>query len=242
VIRYKKRVSFGRGWVGAILLLFLVLGLMATFVQAQLVQHGFHCVTPGVSQEDKETGEGQSPTQPGQLRVDIHHEPGDPTATFKFYNVGSQPCSITDIYIQDGHLCTLLYLIDKDDPLGGPYGDQGVDFSIGATPGNLPDWQYADPEFYATKQFSSDSDPPVSPWGINQGEWLEAIYSVQGGATVYDIEAEVGQGILRIGYHVQSFGDGKSASFVNNLEQIPEPSTVLLLGLGGLALIKKFRK
>jgi hypothetical protein len=207
------------------------------FSQAQLVKHGFHSVTPGVSEADKTIGEGQ-------LRVDIHHELGDLTATFKFYNVGTQSCSITDIYIQDGHLCTLLYLIDRDDPAppGEPPGDPLVDFSIGATPGNLPDGQYANPPFVATKQFSSDSDPPVQPWGIGPGEELRAIYSVQQGATVYDIEAEVGQGILRIGFHVQSFGDGKSASFVNNLEQVPEPATVLLLGLGCLIFLKKRKK
>jgi hypothetical protein len=134
-----------------------------------------------------------------------------------------------------------LYIVDKDDPAGGPYGDPGVDFEIGATPGNLPDAQYATPPFVATKRFSMDSDPPVQPWGINPGEWLEAVYSIDPSKTVYDIDNEIDAGLLRIGYHVQAFSDGKSASFVNNTEGIPEPASILLLGLGGLALIKKRR-
>jgi hypothetical protein len=176
------------------------------------------------------------------LRLDVTHHAGETTATFRFYNLnndGSQPCVITDIYIDDGQLESLLYLVDKDDPPGGPFGDPGVDFSIGATPGNLPGGQYADPPFVATKQFSCDSDNPITKWGIHEGHELIAVYSVNQGTTLYDIEQEILNGDLRVGYHVQAFGDGASASFVN---VVPEPATLLLLGLGGLALIKKSKK
>ncbi len=230
-IRRESRVNQRKefiilGWAGiGVILLILALGGDGGRVQAQYVYHQFHSITPGISQDDKQAGESQ-------LWLEIHQEEGSSLATFKFYNDGLLHCSITDIYIQDGHLTSLLYLTN------GP----GVSFSIGATPGNLPDGQYADPPFVATKKFSSDSDPPVQPWGINEGEWLMAYYSVQEGADVYDIDDEIDQGILRVGFHVQAFDDGKSASFVNNLQGVPEPASVLLLGLGGLALLKKYRK
>ena len=234
---YRKHIVFGGGW-GVVILLALALSWDGGPVQAQLVTVGFESITPGVSQADKQTGEEQ-------LWLDVEHHPGALTATFKFYNkapVGDpQPCSIADIYIQDGHLCSLLYIVDKDNPYPPPppdnYGHPGVDFEIGATPGNLPDGQYAVPPFVATKRFSMDSDPPVQPCGINPDEWLVAVYSVQEGTTVYDIEQEILSGTLRVGYHVQAFSDGKSASFVS----VPEPASILLLGLGGLALIKKRR-
>ncbi len=224
------RRFFSPSWA-VIVLLSLVMGGSGKFAQAQTVTLGFYAITPGISQANQQTGETQ-------LWLDVTHHAGDPTATFKFYNDGSQPCVITDIYIDDGQLATLLYLVDKDDPPGGPFGCPGVDFSIGANPGNLPSGQYADPPFVATKSFSVDSDAPVMPKGIDPGEWLTAVYSVQQGTTVFDIEQEILNGDLRVGFHVQAFGDGASASFVN----VPEPATVLLLGLGGLVLVKKFKK
>ena len=227
VSRHKRHFAFGRLGLGVVFIL-CALGWEASFVQAQLITVGFECISPGASPENAATGEFQ-------LWLDVTHHAGDPTATFRFYNVGSQPSSITDIYIQDGHLCSLLYIVDKDDPPGGPYGDPGVDFEIGATPGHLPDEQYANPPFVATKRFSMDSDPPVQPNGINPTEWLIAVYSVPQGCTIYDIEQEVSSGVLRIGYHVQGFSDGGSASFVNT----PEPASLLLLGLGTLVFLKK---
>jgi hypothetical protein len=218
---------FALGWVGVMLLAF-ALGGEGSSVQAQIITVGFECISPGASSENAATGEFQ-------LWLDVTHHAGDPTATFRFYNVGSQPCSITDIYIQDGHLTSLLYIVDLDDPPGGPYGDPGVDFSIGATPGHLPDEQYAEPPFVATKQFNMDSDPPVQPWGVNPSEYLVAVYSVQQGCTIYDIEQEILRGELRVGYHIQGFSDGGSASFVNT----PEPASLLLLALGTLVFLKK---
>ncbi len=227
------RVYFRQAWTLTVLVSF-VLGTIGQFAQAQTVTVGFSAITPGISQADKLVGETQ-------LWLDVTHHAGDTTAEFKFYNDGSQPCVITDIYIDDGQLESLLYLVDKDDqnPVTGLFGDTGVDFSIGASPGNLPGGENADPPFVATKRFSSDSDNPVTKWGIHEGHELIAVYSVNLSTTVYDIEQEILNGDLRIGYHVQAFGDSASASFVN---VVPEPATILLLGLGGLALIRKSKK
>ena len=227
---YGKSSAGGRAVLAVVLLVF-ALGTEGNVVQAQLITIGFECVTPGASAENIATGEQQ-------LWLDVYKHGEEEVAYFRFRNVGLMPASIADIYIQDGQLTELLFIIDKDDPVGGPYGDPGVDFDIGATPGNLPDGQYADPPFVATKRFSMDSDPPVSQWGIDPGEQLEAVYSIAPDKTVYDIEQEILAGTLRIGYHVQSFGDGDSASFVNT----PEPASLLLLGLGSLIFLKKSRK
>jgi len=214
-------------------LLALVLGWQGNSVLAQIITVNFYGISPGASAENIATGEEQ-------LRLDVTHHAGETIATFKFYNVGLLPCSIADVFIDDDQLDSLdslLYIVDSDDPAGGPYGDPGVDFSIGAAPGHLPDEQYADPPFVATKQFNMDSDPPVQPWGVSPGEWLGAVYSITDGTTVFDIEQEILAGKLRIGYHVQGFSDDGSASFVNT----PEPASILLLGLGTLALLRKRR-
>lgn len=223
---WRKRVSelrkhFALGWGRiAVVLLVLALGWQGSSVQAQIVTVNFYGISPGASAENIATGEEQ-------FWLDVTHHAGETTATFKFYNVGLLPSSITDIYIDDGHLTTLQYLVN------GP----GVNFAIGASPGHLPDEQHAIPPFVATKQFNMDADPPPFSRGINPGEWLEAVYEIEAGTTVFDIEQEIRDGQLRIGYHVQGFSDGDSGSFVNT----PEPASILLLGLGALALLRKRR-
>ncbi|MHC4457274.1 MAG: PEP-CTERM sorting domain-containing protein [Planctomycetota bacterium] len=213
-------------------LLFTAIGLPS--VQAQTITVGFYGISTHTSAENIATGEEQ-------LWLDVTHHAGETIATFKFYNEGLLPCSITDVYIDDDQLNSLdslLYLIDSDDPPGGPYGDPSVDFSIGAAPGHLPDQQHADPPFVSTKQFNMDGDPPPFSNGVNPGCWLGAVYSLTDGTNIFDIEQEILAGSLRVGYHVQGFSDGDSASFVNT----PEPASILLLGLGTLVFLKKRRK
>ena len=48
---------------------------------------------------------------------------------------------------------------------------------------------------------------------------------------------ELNSGMLRVGIHIQGFDDDSSESAV----AVPEPTTLVLLGLGGLVLLKKHR-
>ena len=98
------------------------------------------------------------------------------------------------------------------------------------------------PPFDANLGFSADSDPPIPSSGVEPpDEWLGVVFLLNGGGNgdVYDVLDELDTGILRIGIHVQSFNgiDGDSESFVN----VPEPASMLLLGLGWLALRRKRR-
>jgi hypothetical protein len=151
---------------------------------------------------------------------------------FDFMNVGPNASSITDVYFDDGTLLGIAGLIDADDGIGG---DPGVDFSPGASPPDLPGANNVSPAFQTTAGFSADSDPPAQPNGVNSGQMLGIVFDLQGGGTFADILAELTNGDLRIGLHVQGFTGGGSESFVNN--PIPEPTTALLFGLGlaGLA-------
>jgi len=174
-----------------------------------------------------------------QLLVDVFD--GDGTAKFKFRNVGTTDCSITDIYFDDGSLLGITQLIDADEGVGG---HPGVDFSLGATPGDLPGGELAIPAFEASRQFNMDSDPPPTSWGIEPAdEWLQVDFELINMGTLDDVLAELSDGTLRIGIHVQKIGGvgGGSASFINNPTPVPEPTSLLLIAFGA-GLLRRKRK
>jgi hypothetical protein len=167
---------------------------------------------------------------------------------FKFINAGPSSMSITDIYFDDGTLLAISAL--QESP--------GVNFEVGASPKNLPGGSAYNfqPERsgFSNKFFSLDSESPTQPMGVNPGEWLGVVYSLQGTQTFASVIAALALsqtniqndivGGLRVGIHVQGFGNGGSESFINGPAQgsgspspVPDsPSTFVLLGLAVLGL------
>ena len=165
-----------------------------------------------------------------QLSVDVTEQGSQ--VLFTFNNSGPLASSITDVYFDDGSLLGIASLIDADDGMGG---DMGVDFSVGATPGNIPGANGASPSFQTTAGFSADSDPAVQPNGVNPGEMLGILFDLQGSQDYQDVIDELTTGALRIGIHVQGFDGGGSESFVN--APVPVPAAVWMFGTGLLAMI-----
>ena len=176
-----------------------------------------------------------------QLFVDVYTIGNN--AHFKFWNIGTHPCSITDVYFADGLLLTMDSIIDADE--GG--GHTGVDFERDAKPGNLPGGN--DVGFSATEGFTADSDAPVPTWGVQASfpanEWLEIIFSIDPCSTPQHLYDELNSKELMIGIHVQAFEGGYSESFINGNTPspgIPEPATFALLTIGSIALFKTKRR
>jgi hypothetical protein len=153
---------------------------------------------------------------------------------FTFGNDGPEASSICDVYFDDGSLLGIADIYNYT---------AGVSFTEGSSPGNLPSGNNALPPFEATAGFMADSDPPVQPMGVNPGESLGIIFDLQGTQTFADVLAELSDGRLRIGIHVQGFESDGSESFVNN---VPDANIMLLLGpsliLLGLFSRKKFKQ
>jgi hypothetical protein len=175
-----------------------------------------------------------------QLSVDVAN--GGNEVTFIFNNVGLTDCAVMDVYFDDGTLLNMIGLIDNDDGVGG---DPEVDFSQYADPPDLPGGDSIFPQFETTVGFSADADTPRPTfWAVSPGEQLGVVFSLRQISdnppvygTVHDVIDELNDGTLRIGIHLQSIGSGNgSEAYVNN---IPEPTTMCLLGLGGLALLKR---
>jgi hypothetical protein len=168
-----------------------------------------------------------------QLTVDVT-DAGSNQVLFTFDNSGPDDSSITDVYFDDGSLLGIASV----------FNGTGVDFSQGANPGDLPGGNDISPPFVTTAGFSADSEPPAQPNGVNPGETLGILFNLQTGQTFADVLAELGDGTLRIGIHVQGFADGGSESFVNT--PVPIASSFWLIGAGFVgvwgAMRKKFLK
>ncbi len=230
----RRGVKLNPKWWCAGVALLALLGWGTPHALAELTvykTYGFYCITNN-DPLDASVGEAQ-------LFVDVLN--GSDEVQFNFRNVGPDACTITDVYFDDGTLLELAGLIDSDDSYNGRTGHPGVDYSIGADPPDLPGGNMIVPPFQTSLGFSADSDPPPPSWGVEPpDEWLGTVFLLNGnGGDVYGVLEELDTGVLRIGVHVQAFDNGgsDSESFVN----VPEPASLLLFGLGGLALMRKRR-
>lgn len=151
---------------------------------------------------------------------------------FTFYNESLVDCSLARIYFDDGPLLGIAGITN------GP----GTFFSQPAAPNDLPNGNLLDPPFETTDEFCIDGDPPPPDSGVNPVdageplEWVRITFNRDGEFS--NVTDALKTGALRIGVHIIAFPDGSSESAV----AIPEPVTVLLLGLGGLALLGPKRR
>jgi len=154
---------------------------------------------------------------------------------FRFTNNVGIASSITDVYFDDGTLLGIASIASSN----------GVDFTQGASPGNLPGGNAVG--FETTAGFSLDSTSPVPINGINRNnEWLRIRFNLINGKTFADTVAALGTD-LRIGLHVQAITDeGWSDSFISNnggvtFIPLPTAGAMGLAGLAGLALVRRRR-
>lgn len=150
---------------------------------------------------------------------------------FKFSNDSLFACSMTQIYFDDDS-GSLAGIVSID------WGTQtGVNFVQGTNNGKLPGGENLTPRLEASNpqmSFSASPIAPVAPNGINPGEWLSLIFDLNSGKTSEDVIAAFDSDELRIGVHLQAFPDGSSASYVT-----PEPTTIALLGIGTITLLRR---
>jgi len=160
------------------------------------------------------------------LTVDVT-DAGSGDVFFKFLNESLVDSSIAQIYF------------DESGELSGGAVDSSsgqVSFTIGTGgpgPNDLPGGNNVG--FNATQALNAKASAPVSPNGVGVSEMLTLLYT----GTFADVIKGLSSGELRIGIHVQSIGDeGTSDSFVS---VVPEPSTALLflLGISGIALLRR---
>ena len=196
-------------------MVFLLLGIPQTYATLYTFEifttNGSYSDDPGVS-----------------LWMEVSNGAG--VAEFTFYNNSTVDSSIARIYFDDGTLLGITNLTYSS----------GVQINeVYPGPGNLPSGGMLDPPFVADREFSIGGEAAPSQNGIdNIGEWVKITFDLVNGGTLDDVIGELNSGELRVGVHLMAFPDGSSESAIG---VIPEPASVLLLGLGALVLLRRRR-
>ncbi len=164
-----------------------------------------------------------------QIFIDVE-DYGSNRVLFKLRNIGPDECYIRRAYFFDGSLLQAASLIDADEGIGGlPTVDFTSNLSAGI-PGDL-----LKATFLLDLIEAFESDIPSSLNSVYPGEWLGVLFDLQPSHTYDDVLLGLNSNEIMIGLTVQGFVTGGSEIFV----AVPEPGTLLLLGLGGLLLRKR---
>lgn len=174
-------------------LVFIVLALgPVTTAQAAAQRLTFDGIT-GNSAGNIAVGEAQ-------LFADVSCANG--SLTLQFGNSGPAATSIAQVYWDDSQLLS---------GVSSLAGSSGVSFEKGKKKvlpgGNAVNFNV---------DFMIEAKSPVQPNGVNPGERLTVTLGLRSGVSCSSVQSALLTGALRVGIHVQGYGDGGSESFVNN--------------------------
>lgn len=162
------------------------------------------------------------------IYVEVTEDEDDDKVRFEFHNDSDLLSSIKSIFFEDGVL---------DGIAGFEFGEDTL-FEETTNAANFPAGKSLSNDFETA--YSADAIPPAPFTGIGPGEELTVIMDLDEGADFADLLVQLDDKSLRIGVHVIALPDGSSFSAVSDSPcAIPEPATILILGIGSLCLIRK---
>ena len=157
---------------------------------------------------------------------------------FTFDNLqvdGWQQCYIDGIYFYDGVLFDLAAI---------EASSAGVSFSEGASPGHLP----GDGAFKLTYGVEVIGDADADPGGgngIDPGEWISLLYTLQTGATFGEVITGLDGHTIVVGLKAQGFpyGDNLDSEAFYNNGKVPAPGAIVLgsIGIGLVGWLRRRR-
>ncbi|MBM3487572.1 MAG: hypothetical protein FJX67_13230 [Alphaproteobacteria bacterium] len=151
----------------------------------------------------------------------------------RFMNAPGASGLIGTVYIDDddSNLVSIEFSAAQSSP--------GVLFEVGSGPPNLPAGNLANPAFDA--HFRAGKKGAASN-GVDAGETLALLATLQAGSSVAEILADLAQSRFRLALHGQSLGPGEdSESFVDPPPLDPPlsaPATAFLFALGAWAALR----
>ena len=168
-----------------------------------------------------------SPYDELAVAVDVT-EGGLNQVDFTFYNNSTVISTITAIYFDGEALLDIAYINSSP----------GVSFTENkVSPPVLPGGNMIG--FDATVGLLADSDDPGPQNGVNSlrdpEEWVTITFNLQSGFDFSGVIADLDNNALNIGVHLTNIGEYSESLAC----YVPEPTTICLLGLGALVLLRR---
>jgi len=182
----------------------------------------------------QETGDGEDQRKNGaigetQFSMTVDNVGYNPDVSanqvlFRFDNIGPDSGYIDGIYFYDGVLFDLAAIEDSSGV---------VSFTEEATPPHLPGENAFKLTYGIENVGDADADPGKGN-GIDPGEWLNILYTLQSGASFDDVITGLDNHKVAVGLKAQGlpFGDELDSEAFYNNGQIPAPGAVVLGGIG----------
>jgi hypothetical protein len=183
-----------------------------------------------------------------QLFMEVSSTDNGSKVHFKFTNDAVINSTIAGIFFDDNNEFFEIDLVHYTEPMiieSDGNNNNSVAFQFDSNPNTLPGGNGNPIKFGATFSTSKDGSNSL---GIDaKDEWVEIIFTLINGHDAKDVIDALNSGDIRVGLHVTSIG-GKdcdlSESYLNQKTptSVPEPSFVLLLGIGLCAMVVLSRR
>ena len=159
--------------------------------------------------------------------MDVAQQKGH--ALFTFTNNGDNGGVLGRIFIRENDLITFNSIADESEGVSF----SGPDYKNAMLPGGH------DLGFTPHNTYAIEADPARPKNGLHYQDYVSVLFDINDNVMFSDVINSISGGTLGVGLHVQALPGDSSAAFVATA--VPEPATLMLMGIGAMLLRHKKR-